>query len=196
MRFYPPLPSVYFEQNQKSEIRAFFYSGEVPQGHSHYVATLSLSGNLVVGPTMEERFGLDDASTWPTNILDWKTSPVDLSFLNAPEKPAGKHGFLRPVNGKLVFEDGTQCAFGGPTLRQMRYSARAPKTSSFRLIACRSWASISCASSTTTCPGSSRISSATSNVAGHEEHKLRYAGKAGLVDQVSRGRRHLRLVGS
>ena len=116
IRFDPPLPSVSFEQNQKSEIRAFFYSGEVPQGRSHYVATLSLSGNIVVGPTMEERFGLDDASTWPTNILDWQASPIDLSFLNAREKPAGKHGFLGVANGKLVFEDGTHMRFWGTNL--------------------------------------------------------------------------------
>jgi len=34
MRFDPPLASVYFEKDQKSEIRVFFYKGEVPQGLS------------------------------------------------------------------------------------------------------------------------------------------------------------------
>ena len=63
--------------------------------------------------TTAGRFELDDSGAWPIDILDWKTSPVDLSFLNAPEKPAGKHGFLRAVKDKLVFEDGTPVRFWG-----------------------------------------------------------------------------------
>src|SRR5262249_43255877 len=49
----------------------------------------------------------------PVNILDWATAPVDLSFLNASEKPAGKHGFLKPVDERLVFSDGTPGRFWG-----------------------------------------------------------------------------------
>jgi hypothetical protein len=30
-----------------------------------------------------ERFGTQDTSLWPQSNLDWQTSPVDLSFLNA-----------------------------------------------------------------------------------------------------------------
>lgn len=62
-----------------------------------------------------------DTSAGPTEILDWgrpswHAAPVDLSFLNAPEKPAGKHGFLRAVKDKLVFEDGTPARFWGTNL--------------------------------------------------------------------------------
>jgi hypothetical protein len=116
MHFDPPLAALYFERGNKSEIRAFFYKGKVPEGHSHYVATLVVSSDMTISPTIMERFGLDDTTTWPTAILDWKTAPIDLSFLNAPEKPAGKHGFLRTVNDKLVFEDGTQGRFWGTNL--------------------------------------------------------------------------------
>ncbi len=116
MRFAPPLASVYFERGQKSEIRAFFYKGEVPQGKRRHTATLSLVGDMAVGPTTAERFGLDDHSTWPTNVLDWKTSPVDLSFLNASEKPAGKRGFVQAQKDKLIFEDGTVARFWGTNL--------------------------------------------------------------------------------
>ena len=116
MRFDPPVAAVYFERGNKSEIRAFFYKGEVPEGHRHYVATLNVSGDVAVGPTTVERFGLDNVSAWPTNLLDWKTAPVDLSFLNAPEKPAGKHGFLTAAKDKLVFEDGTPVRFWGTNL--------------------------------------------------------------------------------
>jgi hypothetical protein len=116
MRFDPPLASVYFEKGSKAEIRAFFYQGEVPQGHRHYVATLNVSGDVAIGPTIAERFGLDNEASWPAGILDWRTAPVDLSFLNAPERPAGKHGFLRTAKDKLVFEDGTPVRFWGTNL--------------------------------------------------------------------------------
>src|ERR1700691_1996402 len=116
MRFDPPLASVYFEQGRKSEIRAFFYKGEVPQGRSHFVATLNVSQDVAIGPSIPERFGLDNELTWPADILDWRTSPVDLSFLNASERPAGKHGFLKTAKDKLVFEDGTPVKFWGTNL--------------------------------------------------------------------------------
>ena len=116
MRFDPRMASVYFEQGRKSEVRAFFYKGEIPQGQRRHTATLSVSGDMAIGPTTAERFGLDDHTAWPADILDWKTSPVDLSFLNAPEKPAGKHGFLKVIKDKLVFEDGTPVRFWGTNL--------------------------------------------------------------------------------
>ena len=37
MRFDPPLAKIYFERGIKSEIRAFFYQGEVPQGQRRYI---------------------------------------------------------------------------------------------------------------------------------------------------------------
>lgn len=113
MRFDPPLADVYFERGQKSEIRALFYSGVVPQGQRNYVATLTISGDATIAPTVAERFGPDNAAAWPTNILDWAKSPVDLSFLNAADKPAGKHGFLKTVGDRLVFTDGTPARFWG-----------------------------------------------------------------------------------
>jgi hypothetical protein len=116
MRFDPAPPAVFFEQGRKSEIRVFFYKDVVPQGKQHFVATLTLSGDTAIGPTIEERFGSENSATWAPNILDWATAPVDLSFLNALEKPAGKHGFLKRVNGKLVFEDGTLARFWGTNL--------------------------------------------------------------------------------
>lgn len=116
MRFDPPLASVYFERGQKSEIRALFYTGVVPQGRRHYLATLNLSGNAAIVPTVAERLGLDDGAAWPTNILDWQKAPVDLSFLNAREKPAGKHGFVKAAGDRLVFADGTPARFWGTNL--------------------------------------------------------------------------------
>ena len=58
LRFEPPLATVYFERNQKSQVRMFFYQGEVPQGHRRYTATLTISGDMAIEPTMAERFGM------------------------------------------------------------------------------------------------------------------------------------------
>lgn len=116
MRFEPPMSSVQFESRRKTEVRAFFFQGEVPQGLRRFVATLSVSGDMRIGPTEAERFGMQDHAAWPTNLVDWKTSPVDLSFLNAAERPAGKHGFLQARKEELVFEDGTPVRFWGTNL--------------------------------------------------------------------------------
>lgn len=116
MRFDPPLASVYFERGQASEIRAFFYEGEIPRGQRRYVATLDVSGAVTIAPTTAERFGPEDPNSWPANIMDWRTAPVDLSFLNASEKPAGRRGFVHALRDRLVFEDGTRARFWGTNL--------------------------------------------------------------------------------
>ena len=113
MRFDPPLEAVYFERGQKSEIRAFFYRGRVEEGERHYAVSVDISPDMLVVPTVGERFGLGEAKSWPLDAPDWRKSPIDVSFLNASEKPAGKHGFLRANADKLSFEDGTPVRFWG-----------------------------------------------------------------------------------
>jgi hypothetical protein len=113
LRFDPPLAQVMFERGNKSEIRAYFYSGEVPQGDRHYSAVLEVSNDVAIRATTAERFGLEASSKWPREFLDFNNSPVDLSFLNDAEKPAGKHGFLKAVQDRLQFEDGTPVRFWG-----------------------------------------------------------------------------------
>ena len=54
--------------------------------------------------------------TWYNDLLDINISPVDLSFLNAAEKPAGKHGTLGVAGDQLVFADGTPARFWGANL--------------------------------------------------------------------------------
>ena len=53
---------------------------------------------------------------WHEDMLDWQTSPVDLSFLNKQEQPAGKHGFLKTNGDQLVFGDGTVAKFWGTNI--------------------------------------------------------------------------------
>jgi len=65
-------------------------------------------------PTL--KFGPDDHTAWPADIMRSDTSPVDLSFLNAPEKPAGKRGFLKTRGDELAFDDDTPARFWGTNL--------------------------------------------------------------------------------
>ncbi|MFT3731273.1 MAG: cellulase family glycosylhydrolase [Hyphomicrobium sp.] len=121
MRFDPPVAKVYFERNQKNEIRVFFYSEAIPRGQLHHLAKLTLSSDISIAPSVAEIFGREDFKSWPTNILNWPIapwtiSPVDLSFLNKSEIPAGKRGFLRAENDKLIFGDGTTARFWGTNL--------------------------------------------------------------------------------
>ncbi len=116
MRFEPGLAKVFFESGNKSEIRAYLYAGSMTPGQRKLTATLTLAGDMAIAPTLSERYGGDDPSTWPKDILDWQRAPVDLSFLNASEKPAGKRGFVGVQGDELVFEDGTQARFWGTNL--------------------------------------------------------------------------------
>lgn len=115
MRFEPALPLLTFDRG-KNELRAYFFNGSIAAGRHHYRMTLSLSRNMAIRPTQSERFGIQDTSLWPQTNLDWQVSPVDLSFLNETEKPAGRHGFVKAVGDSLVFEDGTPARFWGTNL--------------------------------------------------------------------------------
>lgn len=116
MRFEPALASVYFEPGSQSEVRAFFYKNSIKPGRQNVKATLSISGDMTLGPTTTERFGLTDPKTWPDDKVDIKTSPVDLSFLNANEKPAGKRGFVKASGEQLMFADNTPARFWGTNI--------------------------------------------------------------------------------
>ena len=116
MLFEPALESVYFEPGDKSQVRAFFYKDRIKPGRKTVKATFSVSGDVALGPTAAERFGVADPKSWPSDRLDWKTAPVDLSFLNAQEKPAGKRGFVKAVGEQLLFADNTPARFWGTNL--------------------------------------------------------------------------------
>jgi len=84
---------------------------EPPPSERHgYVATGILSSDVARSPIPSQH------GSWPAAILDPNRSPVDLSFLNAPEIPSGRHGFLRARGDKLVFDDGTVGRFWGANL--------------------------------------------------------------------------------
>ncbi|KAF1310266.1 glycosyl hydrolase family 5 [Pseudomonas sp. SG-MS2] len=116
MRFDPPLAKVYFERGDTSQVRTFFYSDPILPGRQQIKAVLTVAGDIAIGPTPSERFGLADPTQWPDDQLDWRTSPVDLSFLNAGEIPAGKRGFVKASGEQLVFADNTPARFWGTNL--------------------------------------------------------------------------------
>lgn len=77
----------------------------------------SLSTTVVASNhTVSKSFDTKDSSNWPQSNLDWQTSPVDLSFLNAKEKPAGRRGFVKAVGDSLIFEDGSSARFWGANI--------------------------------------------------------------------------------
>src|SRR5208283_759004 len=67
------------------------------------------------GPGEALSYARPDAN-WFRDALRWDESPVDLSFLNAGDRPAGRHGFVKVDGDKLVFEDGTPARFWGTNL--------------------------------------------------------------------------------
>jgi len=113
LRFKPKPADVFFEKDNKNELRVYLYSGNIPAGKRSYQATLTLTGDMAIAPTLTERFGGEDRSSWTRNILNWKTSPVDLSFLNDSERPAGKRGFVKAKGDQLIYEDGSVAKFWG-----------------------------------------------------------------------------------
>lgn len=114
--FKPNPANIFFEKDNKKELRVYLYGENIPAGKRLYQATLKLTGDMSITPTTTERFGGQDTSKWFRNILDWKTSPVDLSFLNEMEKPAGKHGFIMAKGDQLVFDDGSVAKFWGTNI--------------------------------------------------------------------------------
>ncbi|MHC4496442.1 MAG: cellulase family glycosylhydrolase, partial [Planctomycetota bacterium] len=78
-------------------------------GQAHRPASTKRGGTLL--KTLGERYGPAETSKWYSGALLHDKSPVDLSFLN--HKPAGKFGFVKAKDDKLVFENGAEVRFWG-----------------------------------------------------------------------------------
>ncbi len=108
--FSRPLAMLYFEQNQKNQIRCMFYNAPIVAGRLDQSMTITLpaGGKAVESPA--ERFAAD-TSGWFLNALDRDKAFIDLSGLN--EKPAGDHGFVEAKGAHLAFSDGTPARLWG-----------------------------------------------------------------------------------
>tara|TARA_R110002096_G_scaffold416576_2_gene619437 strand:+ start:278312 stop:280900 length:2589 start_codon:yes stop_codon:yes gene_type:complete len=116
IRFDRPIANIYFERNNPRQIRAFFYEKTITAGSEEYQMSVSLPFDGKIEPTLTEKMGAPPDLTWTKDILHWAYSPVDLSFLNAKEIPAGKRGFMKTDGESLVFEDGTKVKFWGTNI--------------------------------------------------------------------------------
>jgi hypothetical protein len=116
VRFEQPLDKLIYEAGNKHNIRAFLFADRVEPGTKtiSYSVELPEGGRIVASP--EERYGRADTSTWFHEALRWDASPVDLSFLNASDRPAGRRGFIKADRDRFVFEDGTPARFWGANL--------------------------------------------------------------------------------
>jgi hypothetical protein len=115
VRFDEPLAQNFFVFNRKDQVRSMIVDGSMRQGRKHVGLTIRLPEGGRLLASEEERFarlGQD----WFRGALRWNTAPVDLSFLNAGERPAGKHGEIKAQGDGLVFEDGTPVRFWGANL--------------------------------------------------------------------------------
>jgi hypothetical protein len=109
------LPTTYFEQGQKNTVRCFLVGNQLRVGQRKVTMKIRLPQGGLVRRSADERYGVEDRSTWYPDTLPWDRWPVDVSFLN--DKPAGKHGHVRADGDRLVFEDGTAVRFWGASVQ-------------------------------------------------------------------------------
>ncbi len=112
--FAEPISRVFFENNNPRKIRTFVLGQNVDSGRHSITMTVALPEGTERIPSLAERYGPTDTSTWYRDALQWNASPVDLRFLN--DASAGQRGFVRAEGDQLIFEDGTPARFWGGNL--------------------------------------------------------------------------------
>jgi hypothetical protein len=109
--FDPAPKELFFERGGSREIRAYFIvKGDTTEQKMSMTVTMPEGGKI--SPNETARLKKPDPS-WQGNVVGWTDMPVDLSFLNEGDRPAGKRGFVKAVGDKLVFADGTPARFWG-----------------------------------------------------------------------------------
>lgn len=102
---------VAFEKGKASNIRAWIIPGKQEPGEVKVRMTIALPPGTQFNGLATSRYADFDPKTWLANTLDWTTSPIDLSTLNA--KPAGSKGFVKVEGDHFVYGDGTEAKFWG-----------------------------------------------------------------------------------
>jgi len=97
-------------------VRVFFLADGVEPGVRTFRMTLTLPEGASRAPTPDERYEPEDPPRWNSGAFAWDSSPVDLRFLNAADRPAGSRGRVRAEGGRLVLGDGTPARFWGANL--------------------------------------------------------------------------------
>lgn len=114
VKFTPALPNIYFEG--KNKIRAMFVTA-INIGSQQTTMSVTVTPQLALSPPAVSNYDAVDQTQWQPDVLPENVSPIDLSFLNSADAPAGKHGFLTTNADQLVFEDGTPAKFWGANLQ-------------------------------------------------------------------------------
>ena len=116
LRFEDRAAKVYYEANRRNTIRTFFFADRVDAGTRRVRVTLQLpeGSRRVLSPA--ERYTSPDTSRWFRDALTWNDAPVNLSFLNRDDRPAGRHGVVKTEGEHLVFADGTPARLWGANL--------------------------------------------------------------------------------
>ena len=113
--FSPALAKIHFEKGNKGKIRAFFFSA-ISKGSESSKMTVKVSENVKVsGPDSMAYKSVD--SSWRKGIMSSLASPIDLSFLNKDDIPAGKNGFIQRKGDELFFENGQPAKFWGANIQ-------------------------------------------------------------------------------
>jgi Cellulase (glycosyl hydrolase family 5) len=117
VKFTPALAKVYFERQKKNKIRTLFFTS-ISEGTAQVTMTVTVKGkNTRISGPAELNYADIDSQKWHPDILSERVSPIDLSFLNKNDLPAGKHGFVKAQADQLVFQDGsTPVKFWGANL--------------------------------------------------------------------------------
>jgi hypothetical protein len=115
VRFDKPLARLFFDHDQKNEVRTHFVGDRIRPGRGRISLTVTLPEGGRISATDAEKYSRPDGS-WFRDALRWDASPVDLSFLNAGDRPAGRRGFVKADGDRLVFDDGSLARFWGANL--------------------------------------------------------------------------------
>lgn len=116
VRFTPALASIYFEKQQQSTIRALFFTA-IDRGKQQTTLTVTVDDAVKLSGPASMDYDDVDFAKWHADVLPSETSPVDLSFLNKLDRPAGKRGFIKARGAELVYADGMPARFWGANLQ-------------------------------------------------------------------------------
>ena len=116
LRFEAGAAKVYAERNQMNTLRTFLVADRLEAGRHRYRVSLELPEGARRRLSPEERYDTADLGRWFPAALAPNAAPVDLSFLNRDDRPAGRRGFVRADGDRLVFADGTPARFWGGNL--------------------------------------------------------------------------------
>ena len=115
VRFDAPLATLVFVKDQKKDVRTFFVGKSIRPGHGQFNLTVSIPETGRIMAPSEGRYANPNAN-WFRAALPWDVAPVNLTFLNASDRPAGRHGRVKADGDRLVLSDGTPARFWGANL--------------------------------------------------------------------------------